>query len=89
MGDIIEFPDMGREFADFQATFTGMKVTKSGNLELSFVVPKEAKYNALKVTDHPGMLLRIKVEREVVVYSEQVMDTLKTMGIDEFRGDDG
>lgn len=65
-----------------------MSVDRMGNLHLTFVVPMDSKYDALPVTDHPGMLLRIRAVREVIVYSDKIIEELKRFGVTEFADRD-
>lgn len=89
MGDVVHFPSQGQQIADFRAIYSDMKVDRGGNLILTMKVPIEHKAEALAVTDYPGMVVRVTVKREVIVYSESVVEELKRLGIDEFKGDGG
>lgn len=86
--EIIRFPDQGTVIADFRAVFQKLSVNRAGNLILTFLVPLDHKYEALPITDFPGMVLRMSAKREVIVYSEAIVAELKALGIDEFRTDD-
>ena len=92
MGDVLSFPNIpapNAVIADFRAVFAKMSVDRAGNLVLTFKVPPDFKYQAIPVTDHPGMVMRVSVKREVIVYSAQIVEELKRLGIDEFEGDSG
>lgn len=92
MGDVLAFPNIpapNSVIGDFRAVFSKMAVDRAGNLVLTFKVPPDFKYQAIPVTDHPGMVMRVQVKREVIVYSKQIVEELKRLGIDEFEGDAG
>lgn len=86
--EILQFPDQGTLIADFRAVFQKMQVNRAGALVLTFLVPLDHKYDALPITDFPGMVLRMSAKREVIVYSDAIVAELKVLGIDEFRTDD-
>lgn len=81
MGEVVNFPRMGQSVANFTAMFHGMKIDKAGNLVLTFLVPIDAKYDALPITDFPGMVLRIDASRQRMTYSKAIMDEMQKLGI--------
>lgn len=68
--DGVDLPAPGERVGTFYGSCNKFTVNRHGDLLITVVVPAEHKYEALPVTDYPGLLLEFDVARVMKVYGD-------------------
>lgn len=76
-----EQPEDESVIAVFKAMYARIATSKTGDLVITFIVPKSDKLAAIKVSDHPSSILEVLVCKAETDYSSDVQKALQDMGI--------